>query len=191
MKREITSPSYYQGDTVIDFAATTVPWDFTADKDIKFATTNDLNASALEECDLTFLILENLTSQFATNVFQIFIDPGLDDVAWHYDISFIGQTATSGLDIIPYVTHVPAASADSQAWQMLSHEQASVSDGNVVMRAKGTVIRRKKGVAEDDKNLAFGILIFNPGTVARIVEGMGNISVHPNTLPLTVADPGL
>lgn len=194
MKREITAPTYYQGDTVIDMAGNTVPWDFTTDKDIQFTTTNDLNASAQLEADFTFLLLEPLVAENATNVWQEFTDPGEDNVVWHYDMGYSGKIGNAvGVVVIPYVSELlpTNGSTDSQSWQQLEAEYSS--DGTLnYMRSKGSVIRRKLGVGGGDAlNLAFGILFWNTSAGTLTVEGMGHVSVHPNTLPMIIADPGI
>lgn len=191
MKRQITSPRYYQGDSVVDLGSATVSWDFTTDKDIKFAATNDLNAAAQTECDYTFMILETITAEFATNVYQVVVDPEKDNVCWHYDMSFQGSVGHKDVLIIPYVTAVITGAADSQIWQQLPITSSASYDLQIQMASKGTIVRRKKGVSSDDQNLAFGLLFWNRNGSGQECEGMGHVSIHPNTNPLTIADPGL
>lgn len=194
MRREITCPTQFQGDERVSIVDPT-QWNFSSDKDIQFNADSDLNASALEECDLSFHLDDTaLSAGYAIAVWQELTDPGLDLVVWHYNINITGIPGRIETIVKPFISQMEDSSADSTRVQFLeSSGSLDANSGMISVTSCGQVVRHKNGVvgAEDDNNVAFGVLIFNQGATASSFEGLGSISVHPITKPLKMIDPGI
>lgn len=194
MKRVIIQPTQYQGDTYINLGSGLAIWDFIAEQDMKFATTNDLNATPQTEADLSFRFSESgFTTNNGTNVWQEFTDNGDDHVAWQYDIQLSYTADFVGFLVLPFICQMEAANADSNNFQFLPcvHAGPSVASATGHMKASGTVIRDKNALAGavDTDNVAFGILVVNLSGSSAVFTGLGSISVHPNSIPLTINQP--
>jgi len=191
MRRVIDCPTVYDA-TAPTVIAPAGNWDFQTDRDIKYQNPFQ-SSSALPVCDHSVYIpsvsVTAAADAFSTS--QKMIDSGENHVVWHYVMHMQLESDAVGIIIQPFVSQNEDADADMANYRFLPCQTtAGIAASITSMNAQGTIIRTKATVSghEDDNNLIFGILVFNPTGGTLVVEGFASMSIHPTTEPLEMYD---
>lgn len=192
MRRPIENPGSYSGFTV-KLVEPGVAWNFRNDQDIKQGI-GQINSTA--QLETAFTDIQNSTlsllSGYATVIQQEFIEPGTDHQVWHYKLSATIYSDVAGVHIFPFCMQGETADADSNQFNILSHDKAA--DGLMShCRSDGEIIRNYTGIVADDANpFIFGWLMWNMHTATCVIQsGIYSMEVHPLSKPLIMADPGI